>query len=242
MALNQAIFGEEGKVTFKSPNTTLNFDATDVDTGADTITFDKTHLFVTGHKVQLTEDASGTLPTGLSAATDYYVIKVSSTAISLATSEADALAGTAISITGAGTGTDHIVTLQEYDAMASVTSWSLSPSKAVVDVTTLSSTYRSFKGGLIQMTGSLTAQYEAGDTLADEKARKIFDALLLPYDDGDGSVELYISSTDVSDADRKIVAPVIFTDFQMGNQIGQVITFTVNFQLNGEPTFSGITD
>lgn len=52
-----------------------------------------------------------TLPGGLSAATDYYVISVSDTTIKLATSYANAVAGTAINITDAGTGTHTLNTL-----------------------------------------------------------------------------------------------------------------------------------
>lgn len=52
-----------------------------------------------------------TLPAGLSAATDYYVIRVSDTEIKLATSYANAVAGTAINITDAGTGTHTLNTL-----------------------------------------------------------------------------------------------------------------------------------
>lgn len=46
-----------------------------------------------------------TLPAGLAAATDYWVIVLSSSTYSLATSYANAIAGTAVAITGAGTGT-----------------------------------------------------------------------------------------------------------------------------------------
>jgi hypothetical protein len=46
-----------------------------------------------------------TLPGGLAAATDYYLIRVSDTTAKLATSYANAIAGTAINITDAGTGT-----------------------------------------------------------------------------------------------------------------------------------------
>jgi hypothetical protein len=46
-----------------------------------------------------------TLPAGLALATDYYLIKVSDTTAKLATSYANAVAGTAINITDAGTGT-----------------------------------------------------------------------------------------------------------------------------------------
>lgn len=91
------------------------FTVTAVDTSADTLQFDEDILALfTGDRVQLT--TSGTLPTGLSLATNYYVIvdfthanddrKI---AIKLATSYANALTGTNIDITGSGSGT-HTVT------------------------------------------------------------------------------------------------------------------------------------
>jgi hypothetical protein len=46
-----------------------------------------------------------TLPTGLSAATDYFVIRLTDTTCKLATSYANAVAGTAITISSTGTGT-----------------------------------------------------------------------------------------------------------------------------------------
>jgi hypothetical protein len=81
---------------------------TGVDTGADTVS----HTFyalLTGTRVQLT--TTTTLPAGLSTSTDYYVIKVSDTSCSFATSYANAIAGTAINITDAGTGTHTINTV-----------------------------------------------------------------------------------------------------------------------------------
>lgn len=56
-----------------------------------------------GTRMRLT--TTTTLPAGLSLATDYYMIKVSDTTFKLATSYANAIAGTAINITDAGTGT-----------------------------------------------------------------------------------------------------------------------------------------
>lgn len=58
---------------------------------------------LTGTRVRLT--TTTTLPAGLSLATDYYVIRVSDTTFKLATSYANAVAGTAVDITDAGTGT-----------------------------------------------------------------------------------------------------------------------------------------
>jgi hypothetical protein len=55
---------------------------------------------------------SGTLPTGLSAATDYYVIKLTDLTCKLSSTYAGAVAGTAISVTaGTGSGTHSINTL-----------------------------------------------------------------------------------------------------------------------------------
>lgn len=48
---------------------------------------------------------TGTLPAGLALATDYYVIKIDADTFKLATSLANAYAGTAVDITDAGTGT-----------------------------------------------------------------------------------------------------------------------------------------
>lgn len=63
--------------------------------------------WITGRKVRIS--TTTTLPGGLVAATDYYVIRDSATAIRLASSLANAIAGTAINITTAGTGT-HTLT------------------------------------------------------------------------------------------------------------------------------------
>jgi hypothetical protein len=60
------------------------------------------HGYTTGAKVtELT--TTGTLPAGLSTGTVYYVIKLDADTISLAASQANALAGTAVDITGYGT-------------------------------------------------------------------------------------------------------------------------------------------
>ena len=60
-------------------------------------------------RVQLS--TTTTLPGGLAAATDYFVIRISDTEIRLATSYANAVAGTAINITDGGTGTHTLNTL-----------------------------------------------------------------------------------------------------------------------------------
>lgn len=75
----------------------------DVTPATDLITI-TSHGLVTGLLGRLT--SSGALPAGLALSTDYFVIKVSDNTIKLASSYANALAGTAVDITAAaGTGT-----------------------------------------------------------------------------------------------------------------------------------------
>lgn len=92
-------------------NTLGQSDTFTADAGTDVCTWTSTANIpsnvLTGTRVRLT--TTTTLPGGLATATDYYVIKVSDTTFKLATSFANATAGTAINITDAGTGT-HTVT------------------------------------------------------------------------------------------------------------------------------------
>lgn len=72
-----------------------------------------TNDFNTFSRVRFT--TTTTLPTGLSLATDYWIVRVSATTCRVATSLANAIAGTVIAFTDAGTGT-HTMTMQmRYD-------------------------------------------------------------------------------------------------------------------------------
>ena len=89
-------------------NTLSAFSTFTADAGTDVCTHSNINL-LPYTRVQLT--TTTTLPAGLSLATDYYVIKLTDTTCSFATSYANAVAGTAINITDAGTGTHTINTL-----------------------------------------------------------------------------------------------------------------------------------
>ena len=92
-------------------NTLSQSDTFTADAGTDVCTYTSTanipSNILTGTRVRLT--TTTTLPGGLATATDYYVIRVSNTTFKLATSYANSVAGTAINITDAGTGT-HTIT------------------------------------------------------------------------------------------------------------------------------------
>lgn len=84
---------------------TTTFIAADV-TGVDDIVHIDNHGLFTGQPVQLT--TSGTLPTGLSLATTYYIIRVDANNIKFASTAWNAYSGTAIELTGQGNGTNTI--------------------------------------------------------------------------------------------------------------------------------------
>ena len=94
--------------TAQATTNTLGYgDTFTADAGTDVITWtsvlNRPSNILTGTRVQLT--TTTTLPAGLSPATNYYVIKVTDGTCKLATTYANAVAGTAINITDAGTGT-----------------------------------------------------------------------------------------------------------------------------------------
>ena len=99
-------------ITAEATTNTLGRSATfTADAGTDLMTYTSTtnlpSNILTGTRVRLT--TTTTLPAPLATATDYYVIKMSDGTFELATTYANAIAGTQIDITTTGTGT-HTIT------------------------------------------------------------------------------------------------------------------------------------
>lgn len=86
--------------------TNKTFVDADVNVGSDLITI-ASHDLVTGQAFTLT--TTGVLPAGLALATTYYAIVVSSSTFKVASSVANAIAGTAVDITAAAGGGTHTV-------------------------------------------------------------------------------------------------------------------------------------
>ena len=90
--------------------TTFNgSDANVVNHSADTITINN-HRFLTGSRVTYTNGGGGNI-TGLTNGTVYFTIKVDHNTIKLATNASRANSGTAINITGTGTGISHTLSV-----------------------------------------------------------------------------------------------------------------------------------
>jgi hypothetical protein len=86
--------------------------AASVNASTDRITVAKDYATGTEVKVR----TSGTIPGGLTANQTYYAIRISATVIKLATSRDNALAGTAIDLADAGSGTHSILSAKAIDA------------------------------------------------------------------------------------------------------------------------------
>lgn len=94
-------------VTGTGSRTLINSETFTANAGTDIITY--TNDWKSGTVVQFT--TTTTLPAGLSLATDYWLVRQSSTTAKVASSYANYVAGTTIDITDAGTGT-HTLTIQ----------------------------------------------------------------------------------------------------------------------------------
>lgn len=91
--------------------------STDINTSTEVITL-PAHGYYTGLKVQLS--SSDTIPPGLSASTDYWIIVVDDDSFKLASSLADAISGSEVDISGVGTGT-LTITLQGPSSLSDIT-------------------------------------------------------------------------------------------------------------------------
>ena len=80
-----------------------------VNHSADTITINN-HRFLTGSRVTYTNGGGGNI-TGLTNGTVYFTIKIDHNTIKLATNASNAASGTAINITGTGTGVSHTLSV-----------------------------------------------------------------------------------------------------------------------------------
>lgn len=76
---------------------------TTVTVSGSTFTTASTHPWVDGHRIRLSSTAQ--IPAPLTVGTDYYVIRLSGTTFQLATTLANAIAGTEITLNDAGSGT-----------------------------------------------------------------------------------------------------------------------------------------
>lgn len=94
----------------------LTFVDADVNTGTETIT-ETAHGMATGDGPYRVSNAGGALPTGLTADTDYWIIKLTADTYQFASSKANALALTPVNITAAAGGGTHTLRRNQNDVV-----------------------------------------------------------------------------------------------------------------------------
>ena len=113
---NQPVIGDSTntfKVLDDISTFTLTFDGSSSDVVSvsnDTLSIGQ-HRFITGQKVTYS-DGGGTVITGLTDGTSYFIIKEDQTKIKLATSASNATSATAIDLTGVGAGSSHTLNVK----------------------------------------------------------------------------------------------------------------------------------
>ncbi len=137
----------------------------DIDDTANTITI-VAHGYETGDKVNF-DKLTGTVPTGLSDNTDYYVINVDADTIQLADTYAHAIAETALDIAGAAAG-GGTFTLTPTAISATVTSYASNDGVHWVAMTSPTPLIISTNGSIVWESVDVTARYlRVGWVIAD---------------------------------------------------------------------------
>lgn len=139
--LNDAMIASTGTIGHLTliDNVLLTGAVFTADASTDVLTFAVANKLVTGSRIRV--NSTTTLPGGSLSNTDYYAIFVSTTQIKLATTLANALAGTALNITdsGSGTLTANEQALTVNDSLAAIVaheiiSAAISPRRAITNV------------------------------------------------------------------------------------------------------------
>ena len=104
----------DGEYGFARITEIIDAEAGGIDTATNLITTDGTKAWTLGEEVELTPYPANTLPTPFFPNVSYYVIYVDGTDIQLATTYANAIAGTEIDITAIGVGDFDITSLKRY--------------------------------------------------------------------------------------------------------------------------------
>lgn len=109
-----------------------------VDTASNELGFSATHPFETGDRVTIT--STGSVPGGLVAGNNYFVIASSGTGIKLATTRANAAGGSEIDIQSVGSGTITVASEEVFTLTRAGSSGTVTLKKADVTIATFTNT------------------------------------------------------------------------------------------------------
>jgi len=161
--------GTSGALYYKPAGTSATFKAANVTVADDEITIGTYLNFEVGDKVQFTA-GGGTLPAGITAATDFYVIAYTASTGVLQVSATSG--GSTITITDVGTdgSSPFGVDFAEFQSVGDCREWSFEVTREELDTTTIGGTlgqsapFRTFITGFADGTGSATVYFTDDDT------------------------------------------------------------------------------
>lgn len=235
--------GTSGALYYKPAGTSATFTSSGVTVADDTITVGTYLNFKVGDKVQFTA-GGGTLPAGITAATDYYVIAYTASTGVLQVSATSG--GSTITITDTGTdgtsafGVDYI----DFQSVANVRSWNFEVTREEIDVTSIGGTlgqvapFRTFISGFADGTGSAEVYFTDDDTGI--SARLIEDVTQRLQ--AGATFKLYMdtvlsSGTPDDTKSRSIELKAVLTSASYSVTPDDAQAVTINFRPTEAPTF-----
>jgi len=235
--------GTSGALYYKPAGTSATFKAADVTSGSDQIKVGTFLNFKVNDKVSFTT-GGGTLPSGLAAGTPVF-IKTYTAATGIATFSATA-GGSVLALSNDGTdGTsDFTAKFTEFQAVASVRSWSFEVTREEIDVTTIGGTlgqtapFRTFISGFADGSGS--AEVYFSDDAAGMSSRLIEDVTQRLQ--AGSTFKLYmdavLSAGTPDDAvSRSIELEAVLTSASYAVSPDDAQTVSINFRPTSAPTF-----
>ena len=248
---NTVLTGDSGSVAFTPAGTSVCLlDYTDFPTAdPGKIQLPAGHGFLVGDVVQFSTEGGATLVTGLTAATDYYIIEIDGDQKATVSATAG---GTGIAFTNslsADTPGGHInMKLTEFTSVCHVSSFDFSLDREQIETTSLScgctsasngiASFKTYQAGYIDGTGSVEVQFTQDQ--ASMASRVIGSSL--KKDQLGAQVRLYINTVCKPDgtidntASAYIEAPVTLLGFSFSVTPADVTTATIQFALAGQPT------
>ena len=235
--------GTSGALYYKPAGTSATFTSTNVATVSDEITVQTYLNFQVGDKVQFT-DGGGTLPAGISTATDYFVIAYAASTGVLQVSATSG--GSTITITDTGTdgSSPFGVAFAEFQSVGDCREWTFEVTRSELDTTTIGGTlgqtapFRTFITGFADGTGSATVYFTDHDTtianrlIEDVTQRKQTGATFKLYTD------LVLSSGSVNDtASTSIEVPAVIQSASFSVTPDDAQAVEISFRPTEAPTF-----
>lgn len=247
--------GTSGALYYKPAGTRGTFAPADVSTANDTVTVETFLNFKVGDPVKFSVvnqqggTPSGTLPTGITAGTTYFVIAYTASTGVLQVSAT--LGGSTISITAAGTATspnEFQVAYAEYKVVGQVRNWTFDIERSEIDVTTIGQTpgqyvpFRNYIAGFGDGSGSADVYMTNEDAAISN--RMIQD--VLQRQQGGAAIKLYIdrvySGGSLSDTlSRFIEFDAVLTSASMNVNPDDAQSVAINFRPAATPSFDFAT-